>query len=197
MVLGRPLRVLLLSAVLPLMSFSLSAAYCSDAEREAESATLRCPPGPAHGPLAGVSWALPTASLGYGPGGGRWAQGPGPQGAKLGSASGWSGRRGSRGVAGTAGRCSGPGDGADERRAHRELQGHYLLVQPAGHHQARQVKAIRQQVEAVLARHEAVRWHSEQRLLKRTKRGVHFNDPKYPQQWHLVSPALPIPASDS
>uniref|UniRef100_A0AAA9TJ95 Proprotein convertase subtilisin/kexin type 7 n=1 Tax=Bos taurus TaxID=9913 RepID=A0AAA9TJ95_BOVIN len=66
-----------------------------------------------------------------------------------------------------------------------ELQGHYLLVQPAGHRQARQVKAIRQQVEAVLARHEAVRWHSEQRLLKRTKRGVHFNDPKYPQQWHL------------
>ena len=78
-----------------------------------------------------------------------------------------------------------------------ELQGHYLLVQPAGHRQARQVKAVRQQVEAVLARHEAVRWHSEQRLLKRTKRGVHFNDPKYPQQWHLVSPALPLPSSDS
>uniref|UniRef100_A0A452FRJ9 Proprotein convertase subtilisin/kexin type 7 n=1 Tax=Capra hircus TaxID=9925 RepID=A0A452FRJ9_CAPHI len=66
-----------------------------------------------------------------------------------------------------------------------ELQGHYLLVQPAGHRQARQVEAVRQQVEAVLARHEAVRWHSEQRLLKRTKRSVHFNDPKYPQQWHL------------
>ncbi|XP_068844529.1 proprotein convertase subtilisin/kexin type 7 isoform X2 [Capricornis sumatraensis] len=66
-----------------------------------------------------------------------------------------------------------------------ELQGHYLLVQPAGHRQARQVEAIRQQVEAVLARHEAVRWHSEQRLLKRAKRSVHFNDPKYPQQWHL------------
>ncbi|XP_052508241.1 proprotein convertase subtilisin/kexin type 7 isoform X2 [Budorcas taxicolor] len=66
-----------------------------------------------------------------------------------------------------------------------ELQGHYLLVQPAGHRQARQVEAVRQQVEAVLARHEAVRWHSEQRLLKRAKRSVHFNDPKYPQQWHL------------
>uniref|UniRef100_A0AC11EHQ6 Proprotein convertase subtilisin/kexin type 7 n=1 Tax=Ovis aries TaxID=9940 RepID=A0AC11EHQ6_SHEEP len=66
-----------------------------------------------------------------------------------------------------------------------ELQGHYLLVQPARHRQARQVEAVRQQVEAVLARHEAVRWHSEQRLLKRTKRSVHFNDPKYPQQWHL------------
>ncbi|XP_010951801.2 proprotein convertase subtilisin/kexin type 7 [Camelus bactrianus] len=66
-----------------------------------------------------------------------------------------------------------------------ELHGHYLLVQPAGHQQARQVAAFRQQVEAVLTRHEAVRWHSEQRLLKRTKRSVHFNDPKYPQQWHL------------
>ena len=77
-----------------------------------------------------------------------------------------------------------------------ELQGHYLLVQPAGHRQAPQVEAVRQQVEAVLARHEAVRWHSEQRLLKRTKRSVHFNDPKYPQQWHLVSPALQLLASD-
>ena len=122
MVLGRPLRFLPLSALLPLLS-SLSADYCSDAEREAESATLRCPPGPAHGPLAGVSWALATASLGYGPGGGRWARGPGPQGAKLGSASGRSGRRGCRGVAGTAGRCSGPGDGADERGAHRGAPG--------------------------------------------------------------------------
>lgn len=78
-----------------------------------------------------------------------------------------------------------------------ELQGHYLLVQPAGHQQAPQVEAVRQQVEAVLARHEAVRWHSEQRLLKRTKRSVHFNDPKYPQQWHLVSPALQLRASDA
>ncbi|XP_055279055.1 proprotein convertase subtilisin/kexin type 7 isoform X2 [Moschus berezovskii] len=66
-----------------------------------------------------------------------------------------------------------------------ELRGHYLLVQPVGRRQARQVESVRQQVEAVLARHEAVRWYSEQRLLKRTKRGVHFNDPKYPQQWHL------------
>uniref|UniRef100_A0A2I3SSR3 Proprotein convertase subtilisin/kexin type 7 n=1 Tax=Pan troglodytes TaxID=9598 RepID=A0A2I3SSR3_PANTR len=66
-----------------------------------------------------------------------------------------------------------------------ELQGHYLFVQPAGHRPALEVEAIRQQVEAVLAGHEAVRWHSEQRLLRRAKRSVHFNDPKYPQQWHL------------
>ncbi|XP_066228754.1 proprotein convertase subtilisin/kexin type 7 isoform X1 [Saccopteryx leptura] len=66
-----------------------------------------------------------------------------------------------------------------------ELQGHYLFVQPAGHQPDQKVEAIRQQAEAVLARHEAVRWHSEQKLLKRAKRSVHFNDPKYPQQWHL------------
>lgn len=77
-----------------------------------------------------------------------------------------------------------------------ELRGHYLFVQPAGHQSDQQVEAIRQQVEAVLARHEAVHWHSEQKLLKRAKRSVHFNDPKYPQQWHLVSPALQFPASD-
>lgn len=71
-----------------------------------------------------------------------------------------------------------------------ELQGHYLFVQPAGHQLDQQVEAIRQQAEAVLATHDAVRWHSEQKLLKRAKRSVHFNDPKFPQQWHLVSPAL-------
>ncbi|XP_011782228.1 PREDICTED: proprotein convertase subtilisin/kexin type 7 [Colobus angolensis palliatus] len=66
-----------------------------------------------------------------------------------------------------------------------ELRGHYLFVQPAGHRPALEVEAVRQRVEAVLAGHEAVRWHSEQRLLRRAKRSVHFNDPKYPQQWHL------------
>lgn len=66
-----------------------------------------------------------------------------------------------------------------------ELHGHYLFVQPAGHGQAVEVEAVRQRAEAALAGHEDVRWHSEQRLLKRTKRSVHFNDPKYPQQWHL------------
>lgn len=75
-----------------------------------------------------------------------------------------------------------------------ELQGYFLLVQPAGQQQEQQVEAVRRQAETVLARHEAVRWHSEQRLLKRAKRSVHFNDPKYPQQWHLVSPALPSSA---
>lgn len=77
-----------------------------------------------------------------------------------------------------------------------ELQGHYLFVQPAGQQLDQQVEAVRQLAEAVLARHEAVRWHSEQKLLKRAKRSVHFNDPKYPQQWHLVSPALQLSAAN-
>ncbi|XP_021093508.1 proprotein convertase subtilisin/kexin type 7 isoform X2 [Heterocephalus glaber] len=72
-----------------------------------------------------------------------------------------------------------------------ELRGHYLFVQPAGPSQAMEVQSVRQQAEAVLAGHEAVRWHSEQRLLKRTKRTVHFNDPKYPQQWHLCVIGFP------
>ncbi|XP_074072858.1 proprotein convertase subtilisin/kexin type 7 [Macrotis lagotis] len=66
-----------------------------------------------------------------------------------------------------------------------ELQGHYLFIQPPGHPGVQQEEAARQQAEAVLSQHEAVSWHSEQRLLKRAKRSVLFNDPKYPQQWHL------------
>ncbi|XP_006890875.1 PREDICTED: proprotein convertase subtilisin/kexin type 7 [Elephantulus edwardii] len=72
-----------------------------------------------------------------------------------------------------------------------ELRGHYLFVQPPGHRQDQQVEVMRRQIEAVLTGHEAVRWHSEQRLLKRAKRSVHFNDPKYPLQWHLNNRRAP------
>lgn len=77
-----------------------------------------------------------------------------------------------------------------------QLRGHYLFVQPAGPRLEQQVEAVRQRAEAVLAGHDAVRWHSEQRPLKRAKRSVHFNDPKYPLQWHLVSQAPLPPAPD-
>ncbi|XP_028930614.1 proprotein convertase subtilisin/kexin type 7 isoform X3 [Ornithorhynchus anatinus] len=66
-----------------------------------------------------------------------------------------------------------------------ELRGHYLFTQPAGPREDGQEEAARRRAEEVLAGHEAVRWHAEQRLLKRAKRGLHFNDPKFPQQWHL------------
>ncbi|XP_042329900.1 proprotein convertase subtilisin/kexin type 7 [Sceloporus undulatus] len=77
-----------------------------------------------------------------------------------------------------------------------ELRGHYLLgYQVAGQGVDQGLEAIQQSVEAVLAQHGRVRWHAEQRLLKRSKRSLIFNDPKYPQQWHLnnrKSPGMDI-----
>uniref|UniRef100_A0A672V654 Proprotein convertase subtilisin/kexin type 7 n=1 Tax=Strigops habroptila TaxID=2489341 RepID=A0A672V654_STRHB len=65
-----------------------------------------------------------------------------------------------------------------------ELRGHYLFTyQPDG--RAGGPEAVRRAVDTVFAQHDSVRWHSEQKLLKRSKRSLHFNDPKYPQQWHL------------
>ncbi|XP_075765450.1 proprotein convertase subtilisin/kexin type 7 isoform X1 [Pelodiscus sinensis] len=66
-----------------------------------------------------------------------------------------------------------------------ELKGHYLFTHQASGHRERGPEAIRRSVEALFAQHDSVRWHSEQKLLKRSKRSLHFNDPKYPQQWHL------------
>uniref|UniRef100_A0AAV2J468 P/Homo B domain-containing protein n=1 Tax=Knipowitschia caucasica TaxID=637954 RepID=A0AAV2J468_KNICA len=37
----------------------------------------------------------------------------------------------------------------------------------------------------VLSSHPHVLWYSQDRVLIRTKRSVAFNDPRYPQQWHL------------
>ncbi|NXW53047.1 PCSK7 convertase, partial [Eurystomus gularis] len=66
-----------------------------------------------------------------------------------------------------------------------ELRGHYLFsYQPDGR-TASEPEAIRRSVDTLFAQHDSVRWHSEQKLLKRSKRSLHFNDPKYPQQWHL------------
>ncbi|XP_065508174.1 proprotein convertase subtilisin/kexin type 7 isoform X2 [Caloenas nicobarica] len=63
-----------------------------------------------------------------------------------------------------------------------ELRGHYLFAsRPDG----RAPEAIRRSVDTLFAQHDSVRWHSEQKLLKRSKRSLRFNDPKYPQQWHL------------
>lgn len=68
-----------------------------------------------------------------------------------------------------------------------ELKGHYLFAYQPDGHAATEHEAIRRSVDTVFAQHDSVRWHSEQKLLKRSKRSLHFNDPKYPQQWHLVS----------
>ncbi|NXQ97235.1 PCSK7 convertase, partial [Sagittarius serpentarius] len=66
-----------------------------------------------------------------------------------------------------------------------ELKGHYLFACRPDGRAAREPEAIRRSVDALFAQHDSVRWHSEQKLLKRSKRSLHFNDPKYPQQWHL------------
>ncbi|NXG42480.1 PCSK7 convertase, partial [Psilopogon haemacephalus] len=66
-----------------------------------------------------------------------------------------------------------------------ELRGHYLFsYQPRGR-AGGEPEAVRRWVDTLFAQHDSVRWHSEQKLLKRSKRSLHFNDPKYPQQWHL------------
>ncbi|XP_061449243.1 proprotein convertase subtilisin/kexin type 7 [Rhineura floridana] len=66
-----------------------------------------------------------------------------------------------------------------------ELKGHYLFgYQPASHVEPG-LEAIQQSAEEVFAQHDSVRWHGQQQLLKRSKRSLRFNDPKFPQQWHL------------
>lgn len=60
-----------------------------------------------------------------------------------------------------------------------QLEGHYLLCQdPAQGEDWRWM-------EAALDRHPHVAWHSQENVLRRSKRSVHFNDPKFPSQWHL------------
>ncbi|KAM4628159.1 proprotein convertase subtilisin/kexin type 7 isoform 1-T1 [Polymixia lowei] len=65
-----------------------------------------------------------------------------------------------------------------------QLEGHYLLCSaepglPPG------AEEERVQPGDVLATHPHVLWHSQERLLSRSKRSVAFNDPRYPKQWHL------------
>ncbi|NXO00328.1 PCSK7 convertase, partial [Rhinopomastus cyanomelas] len=66
-----------------------------------------------------------------------------------------------------------------------ELRGHFLFTYRPEGRAASEREAVRRWVDSVFAQHDSVRWHSEQKLLKRSKRSLHFNDPKYPQQWHL------------
>ncbi|KAM8905022.1 proprotein convertase subtilisin/kexin type 7 isoform 1-T2 [Spinachia spinachia] len=65
-----------------------------------------------------------------------------------------------------------------------ELEGHYLLCSvtpesPAG------VWSQSVRPGDVLAAHPHVLWHSQERVLSRSKRSMAFNDPNYPKQWHL------------
>ncbi|XP_029429182.1 proprotein convertase subtilisin/kexin type 7 [Rhinatrema bivittatum] len=72
-----------------------------------------------------------------------------------------------------------------------ELKDHYLFSYE-GHSRCQgETEAIRMAVAALFAQHDSVRWHSEQKPLRRYKRSLHFDDPKYPQQWHLNNVMTP------
>lgn len=62
-----------------------------------------------------------------------------------------------------------------------QLHGHYLLCQVTDEEE--HPAAARQ----TLDDHPHVVWHSQENILRRSKRSLIFNDPKYPSQWHLVS----------
>ncbi|KAG5837370.1 hypothetical protein ANANG_G00238550 [Anguilla anguilla] len=61
-----------------------------------------------------------------------------------------------------------------------QLEGYYLLC-PGPEGQAGEGRGAAE----VLAAHPDVIWHSQEQVLRRTKRSLTFNDPIYPQQWHL------------
>ncbi|TWW76684.1 proprotein convertase subtilisin/kexin type 7 [Takifugu flavidus] len=62
-----------------------------------------------------------------------------------------------------------------------QLQGHYLLCSKGG--AAASVWGSGHG--EVLAAHPDVLWHSQEKVLSRSKRSLAFNDPSYPKQWHL------------
>ncbi|XP_063292146.1 proprotein convertase subtilisin/kexin type 7 [Pelobates fuscus] len=72
--------------------------------------------------------------------------------------------------------------GLENRGVIGELKDHYLFAY-VGDPQCQE--DARRKAHALLTQNNNVRWFSEQKLLKRSKRSLHFNDPKYPQQWHL------------
>lgn len=63
-----------------------------------------------------------------------------------------------------------------------QLQGHYLLCSRGGG----AASVWGGGPEDVLAAHPHVLWHSQEKVLSRSKRSLAFNDPSYPKQWHLV-----------
>ncbi|KAJ3591463.1 hypothetical protein NHX12_009408 [Muraenolepis orangiensis] len=68
-----------------------------------------------------------------------------------------------------------------------QLEGHYLMC--AAEPRLELGAASREDKRAppgdLLAAHPRVLWHSQDRVLSRSKRSLAFNDPNYPNQWHL------------
>ncbi|XP_077313113.1 proprotein convertase subtilisin/kexin type 7 isoform X2 [Lithobates pipiens] len=78
--------------------------------------------------------------------------------------------------------------GLENRGVIGELKDHYLFVHMGDAHCHDEV---RKTIHDLFTQHDSVRWFSEQKLLKRSKRSLHFNDPKYPLQWHLNNTRYP------
>ncbi|XP_049334610.1 proprotein convertase subtilisin/kexin type 7 isoform X1 [Astyanax mexicanus] len=73
--------------------------------------------------------------------------------------------------------------GLESRGQIGQLEGHYLFCHvpdEAGGEQWDHWAA-----KQALTAHPQVLWHSQENVLSRSKRGMTFNDPKYPSQWHL------------
>ncbi|KAK1899420.1 Proprotein convertase subtilisin/kexin type 7 [Dissostichus eleginoides] len=65
-----------------------------------------------------------------------------------------------------------------------QLKGHYLLCsEKPGSVASIWSRSLRPG--DILAAHPHVLWYSQERVLSRSKRSMAFNDPNYPQQWHL------------
>ncbi|XP_077080835.1 proprotein convertase subtilisin/kexin type 7-like isoform X3 [Siphateles boraxobius] len=60
-----------------------------------------------------------------------------------------------------------------------QLEGHYLLCQGP------ETRVDSGRTAAALDQNPHVLWHSQEQLLRRSKRSLAFNDPRYPSQWHL------------
>ncbi len=73
-----------------------------------------------------------------------------------------------------------------------QLEAHYLLCQPLEN----TADVDSGSTESALDRNPHVLWYSQEHILRRSKRSVTFNDPKYPSQWHLVSIVLDCIHSD-
>ncbi|KAM9439277.1 proprotein convertase subtilisin/kexin type 7 [Clarias gariepinus] len=69
--------------------------------------------------------------------------------------------------------------GLESRGQIGQLHGHYLLCQVT--EEEEHPPAAGQ----ILDAHPHVVWHLQENVLSRSKRGMIFNDPKYPSQWHL------------
>ncbi|KAM6959275.1 LOW QUALITY PROTEIN: proprotein convertase subtilisin/kexin type 7 [Aplochiton taeniatus] len=80
--------------------------------------------------------------------------------------------------------------GLENRGQIGQLEGHYLLCSAEagrrpGAGVGAQPEGQRTRPGEVLAAHPHVLWHSQDKLLSRSKRAMAFNDPRYPKQWHL------------